>query len=407
MESTAKRASEISFIIGIENIKDMNKHLLKYFTFCLIALLSISCNDSESDLLEHKVFFENKEFILEVEGQESLTYDLQARLSALHSSSVEVSYIIADSSVVEEYNKRHSKKYEIFKTSNANLSSSSSTISVGDIYSEKSVLTLSNLKDVEDGKSYMLPIRIKSSSLPVIDGSDIIYIIINKPVRIMKVGKFQSNYVKVPWVNKFQSLTYEALIYIDRLGDNNTVMGCEGVLILRIGDSALPGKANNLIQIAGNKQFHASTIFEPKKWYHVAFSYDQPSGKAVIYINGEKAAESTWDTPSFDLTSDGGGFFIGKVAGFMWGERPFYGYMSEVRIWNTSRTENQIKQNMLNIDPETAGLAAYYKFNGEDQYQEGSNWFVKDASGNNMNGSANGGNRAIDIVDLEEPVSIK
>lgn len=30
----------------------MNKYLLKYMVFCFIAMLSVSCNDSESDLLD-------------------------------------------------------------------------------------------------------------------------------------------------------------------------------------------------------------------------------------------------------------------------------------------------------------------------------------------------------------------
>lgn len=387
----------------------MNKQLFKYFVFCAIAILLISCNDSEKELLKPKVYFENKEYVLEVEDQTSITYDLQSRLSSMSSSSVEVSYEIADVSVVEEYNQRNGTNYGIFKTSDASLSKGAVTIPQGKIYSETSILQLSNLGEIKEGANYLLPIRIKSSSLPVVDKTDIAYFIINKPVRIFKVGTFNSNYVKVPIVagKPLQSLTYEALIYIDRLGSNNTIMGCEGILIFRIGDLALPNGANNLIQIAGRKQFHATQKFETKKWYHVAFTYDQPSGKAVIYINGEKAADSTWDTPSFDLASDGGGFFVGKVAGFMWGERPFYGYMSEVRLWNVSRTESQVKQNMLDVDPKSNGLAAYYKLNGSDQYQEGTTWYVKDTSGNDMNGLANGGSRAIVITDLNAPVSIK
>ena len=54
------------------------------------------------------------------------------------------------------------------------------------------------------------------------------------------------------------------------------------------------------------------------------------TGKTAIFINGEKASEAVWDIPSFDFGK--GDFFIGKVAGFMWGERPFYGRMSEVRL---------------------------------------------------------------------------
>lgn len=387
----------------------MKKHFFKNITLCTIAIFLFSCNDSESDLLKAKVYFENNEYTLEVEDQESMTYDLYTRLSSIYSSSVEVSYEIADAAVVEDYNNRKGTNYESFNVADADLSSNNVIIKEGDIHSEKSILNLSNMNNIKEGKQYLLPIRIKSSSLPIMDGSNILYFIIKKPVRIMKVSNFNSNYIKVPLTpgSKMTSLTYEALIFMNRLNFNNTIMGCEGKLILRIGDSALPGAANNLIQIAGSKQFHSDQKFETGKWYHVAFTYDQPSGKAVIYINGEKAAEGTWDTPEFDLTTEAGGFFIGKVAGFMWGERPFYGHMSEVRLWNTYRTENQIKQNMLDVDPNTDGLVAYYKLNGTDQYQEGSTWYVKDASGNNMNGLANGGSRALTITDLENPVAIK
>lgn len=183
-------------------------------------------------------------------------------------------------------------------------------------------------------------------------------------------------------------------------------MGTEGILIFRIGDLALPGGHNDWIQIAGNKQYHSTQTFEKGKWYHVAFTYDQPTGKTVIYINGIKAAESSWDAPGFVLANDVG-FNIGKVAGFMWGERPFYGYMSEVRMWSTARTENQIKQNMLTVDPKSEGLDFYYKLNGTDQYEKDGKWYVKDASGHNMDGLANGGSRALNVIDLTAPVEVK
>lgn len=385
----------------------MNKHLLKYVAFSFIVMLLGSCNDSESDLLEPKVYFENKEYVIEVTDAETMTHDLQARVSSLYPSSVEVSYEVADASVVEAYNKRYGTEYETFATSNVKLGSGAAVVPDGQVYAELVSLQFSNLNNVEEGKSYLLPVRIKSASLPVIEGRDIVYFIVNKPVRIMKVARFSSSYVKVPLLpgTLFTSVTYEALIHLDYFGSNNTIMGCEGKLIFRIGDTPLV--AANHLQIAGNKEFSVSQGLEAQKWYHVAFSYDQPTGKAAIYINGEKASEATWDTPNFDLSTAAGGFFIGKVAGFMWGERPFYGRMSEIRLWNVSRTENQIKQNMITVDPKSEGLAAYYKLNGTDQFQDGDIWKVKDASGHDMDGLVNGGYRALQIVDLDEAVSIK
>lgn len=386
----------------------MNKHILNLM-LCFIGILVVSCNnESEEYLLSPKVYFEKNEFTLEVEDQNTITYDLQARLSKMYSSPVEVSYALADSSEVIAYNKRHGTEYVSFDMSNAKLSSDKATVPEGEIYTNKTRLELKNLDKIEEGKPCLLPVRITSSTLPAIASTDVVYIIISKPIRIMKVGRFYSNSIKVPVTasKKFKSVTYEALIYMNSLGSNNTIMGTEGILILRIGDTALPGGHNDWIQIAGEKQYHSTQTFTTGRWYHVAFTYDQPTGKTAIYIDGKKATESTWDTPEFDLSN--GGFFIGKVDGFMWGERPFYGYMSEVRLWNVSRTENQIQQNMLNVDPKSDGLAAYYKLNGTDQYQaDDGKWYVKDASGHNMDGLVNRGNSSLRIIELDNPVVIK
>ena len=89
----------------------MNKYLLKYIAFCFIVMLLGSCNDSESDLLEPKVYFENKEYVIEVTDAEAMTHDLQARVSSLYSSSVEVFYEVADPSIVAAYNKKYGTIY--------------------------------------------------------------------------------------------------------------------------------------------------------------------------------------------------------------------------------------------------------------------------------------------------------
>lgn len=380
----------------------MNMNLLKYMVYFAIGALFCSCNDSEEELLETKVYFEENRVTIEASGDDVLTYDLQARISSLYSTPVEVTYAIADGSAVDEFNTQYGTSYEALDVSKANLESQSVVIDAGEIYAPKVTVKLSGMNSVEEGKTYVLPIRIQSASLPVIDRSGIIYLVISKPIEITTVGNFFSSYIQIPVSpsTPFTSVTYEALIYLDRLGSNNTIMGTEGILILRIGDEALPDGHNDWLQIAGNKQYHSTQAFTTKKWYHVAFTYDQPSGKTVLYINGEKASESTWDTSSFDLSN--GGCFVGKVKDFMWGERPFYGAMSEVRLWKVARTENQIKQNMLSVDPGSDGLAAYYRLDGTDLIQKDNKSYIKDASGNGMDGET-----SISFRELEEPVAIK
>lgn len=381
----------------------MNKNLLKYIACFAIGTLLYSCNESEGDLLETKVYFEESKVSIATSDDDVLTYNLQARISSQYSSPVEITYAIADASAVEDYNSQHGTNYVAFDTSKANLETQSVTIGAGEIYAPNIAVKMSGIKDAEEGKTYVLPIRIQSASLPIIDRSGITYLVISKPIKITTAGSFSSSYIQIPVsaTTPFTSITYEALINLSGFRDNNTIMGTEGTLILRIGDTALPDAHNDWIQIAGEKQFHSSQSFTKNKWYHVAFTYDQPSGKAVLYINGEKVSENTWDTPSFALSTNPG-CFVGKVKGFKWGERPFYGSMSEVRLWKVARTENQIKQNMLSVDPTSDGLAAYYKLNGKDLIQKDGKSYIKDASSNNMDGETN-----ISFTELNAPISVK
>ncbi|GAE14499.1 DUF1735 and LamG domain-containing protein [Bacteroides pyogenes] len=387
----------------------MNKNLFFISVFAFIAIFLSSCDSGEKKLLEPKVYFENKEYQIEVEDQNEITYDLRARLSKMTSEVTTVTYSLAtESDIVTEYNKRNGTNYELFDLSNVKIDNERTNIPVGALYAENRLLQISNLNAVQEGKSYLLPIRIQSASLPVIDGTDIAYFVLRKPVRILRATKLENEFIRVPFLptTPFKSVTYEALIYVNFFGSNNTIMGKEGTLIFRIGDMG-GGLPRDEIQIAGSKQYQSTKKFQKDRWYHVAFTYDQPSGKTAIFINGVKSAESTWDAPGFNLSGEGsGGFFIGKVARFMWGERPFYGQMSEVRVWNAARTENQIQQNMLSVDPKTEGLLVYYKLNGVDQYQKDGKWYVKNASGDDMDGLVNDGLRKLDVVTLENPIRI-
>lgn len=378
------------------------KHLFNYLILGIIALLVQACNnESESDLLEAKVYFENKTQLLSIEGEsETMTVELSSRLTTLTSSPVEVTYSIADKSIVDAYNAKYGTEYEMFDPEHATLSSTSSTIESGDIYSEIIRLELSNLSTVEEGKSFILPIRVQSASVPTLPGTDIAYLFISKPVKITKVGSFSSHYITVPFPSGtfFTSFTYEALVYINYFGSNNTIMGTEGIMILRIGDAGGGVTPEDIIEVAGKQTYKVSEPIKEGKWYHIALTYDQPSGKTAIYVNGSKWAESGWSIPGFDPNADQG-FNIGKIPGFPWGERPLNGYMSEVRVWTVARTETQLKQNMLSVDPQSPGLALYYKLNGSEEQTGGK---IKDSTGK-LESTTNG----ITIKTLDAPIKVE
>lgn len=379
----------------------MNKHRFNYLVLGGMAVLIGACNNSESDLLEPKLYFENREYTLSIEDDSDVkTFELSSRLSSMTSSQVDVSYAIADQRVLDEYNTQYGTAYEMLDASNVKLSSANSTIPSGKLYAENVTLELSNLKTLEDGKSYALPVRVQSTSISTLPGTSIAYFILSKPLKIIRVGTFNSNYisVKFPVGTYFSSFTYEALVYIDWFGSNNTVMGTEGKMILRIGDAGGGVTPKDILEVAGTQGYKVKEALKANRWYHIALTYDQPLGKTAIYVNGSKWAGSDWAIPGFEPNSDVG-FNIGKIPGFPWGERPLYGKMSEVRVWSVARTENQLKQNMLAVDPKSEGLALYYKLNGSETQEGGS---IKDATGL-IDGTTNG----IAITTLDTPVTIE
>ena len=378
----------------------MNKHIFKHIAVAFAACCVVSCQDSESDLLKQKVYFDgNLQKVEMPDTGSTLDVDITSRLSNKQGEAVEVSYSLADSSLVALYNSKYGTDYVAFKHQNVTFSKTSSTIAAGSIYADKVSLTLNNLDQLQEGKNYMLPVKLQSSSAPIIGGEDVEYIVLSKPVKITKAGDFYNKYisVKFPSGTYFKSFTFEALVQSIWWGNNCTIMGSEGLMILRVGDVG-GGIPAGILQIAGRQHYEAPEKLQINKWYHVAVTYDQATGKTVMYLNGTKWAESAWNISGFDPNADVG-FNIGKIPGFPWGERPFYGYMSEVRVWSVARTENQIKQNMLGVNPKSDGLELYFKMDGSET-----------VNGNKIKDAAKGiecTTGGLEFATLAQPVTMK
>lgn len=92
------------------------------------------------------------------------------------------------------------------------------------------------------------------------------------------------------------------------------------------------------------------------EWQHVAFVVDDLANMAYIYRNGNLVSSASWTgtipgDPSTSLT-------------LSQSSEPFGGAMDDVRIWNTVRTQDQIRSNMnFELNGNEAGLVAYYTFN--------------------------------------------
>ena len=93
------------------------------------------------------------------------------------------------------------------------------------------------------------------------------------------------------------------------------------------------------------------------EWIHVAFTFNGTTCK--LFVNGELA----------DSTDQAAGLIPNQVPISLIG-RKFIGKMDEIRIWNTSREQEQIQSTMngeLNGDEE--GLIAYYPMSVNENWQ--------------------------------------
>jgi hypothetical protein len=124
-------------------------------------------------------------------------------------------------------------------------------------------------------------------------------------------------------------------------------------------------------------------------WNHVAMTFDVPAKTICFYLNG-KLVKKQENVPLFypndmlhlDTSSrpvNWNSCFIGKSTDGDNGVNYFPGDIREMRIWNVIRTQEEIASSMINVDPKTDGLKAYWKFD------EGTGKSIKDYSASGIN----------------------
>ena len=120
--------------------------------------------------------------------------------------------------------------------------------------------------------------------------------------------------------------------------------------------------------------------WEVGHWYHVAVTID-PTAGMQMYING--VLQQSQD-PSTQAIGAQSGAPTDRVSLAKWGNlniRYFRGELDEVRLWETSRSQEAIRNNMTRkLTGTEPGLRAYYRFD------EDSGDFLLDSSPNGFDG---------------------
>ena len=130
----------------------------------------------------------------------------------------------------------------------------------------------------------------------------------------------------------------------------------------------------------------SSSTISTDTWYHVAFTNSKSYGRIRIYINGNLDNSENWSSGGYGLTSTTNPIGVGAS---VWDgiDNPsnfFDGEMSDIRFWDSERTQsaiNNYKNSTLNTN---STLKLYYKLN------EGSGSTINDLSGNTITGTARG-----------------
>jgi hypothetical protein len=383
-------------------MKKINKYTLLLILF--IAIIS-SCKKKEDD----KSPFDNVVFIQQAEKISTETVNLkdkdvtierslQAQLAYPANENVVVEYS-ADLSLTDKYNKTYNKTVTALPSKYFTLKSTTVTVAAGQVSSgalSQAVISFSNLSEIKRGDVYVLPITLNvvSGNVSALNASKTYYYIIQKGAPITVVADITANYLSIPAfssgggsnLNNLTQVTFEALVKGDDWDSKgkiiSSVMGIEGYFLMRIGDGG--GYPAGQIQFAGNAgnfpNADLNKALKKGEWNHIALTYDKATNVIVIYVNGKEQSRGSRTFTGNTISLARPDFYIGKSYD---NDRDIRGQISECRIWNKVRTQTEIADNMYELDPKTAGLQAYWKFD------EGTGVDVKDYSPNGYNAKAN------------------
>lgn len=108
-----------------------------------------------------------------------------------------------------------------------------------------------------------------------------------------------------------------------------------------------------------SKSYWSGSELAVGEWIHLAATIDASGSVSNIYVNG--VAQSVALSGTASAAAIVGNLEIGSYQGSAF----FDGLIAEVRVWNTVRTQTQIRDNMNNsLTGAEAGLVGYWKGNG-------------------------------------------
>lgn len=354
---------------------------MRNINICLVfvILLFTACQPN-NDVIDNQVYFTDsqkdiiKKVTLDDTGAKSF---ISSRLAKSTSSELKVHYTINED-ILNDYNARNGTAYKLLPSSFYTLPSET-VIKAGNVSADPVELLVKPLgASVAVYDKFAIPLEIQQ----VEGGVDILkpsakLIVVLDQVVTTSVPYFSGatlGFVYQPesMAEGITAWTWEANVNLDAYNRNNVALWSiygpnnKPIIYSRFGDltcdlNQFQGK------VSGTGKLESITRFSPKKWYHIAMTYDGTNIR--FYIDGVLDFITPHSTPgeTFTLMK----FVFGHNA-----SAPVNGYANELRFWTVCRSQGEIANNMYVVAPDTEGLFIYWKCD------EGSGKNVKDHSFN-------------------------
>jgi len=164
----------------------------------------------------------------------------------------------------------------------------------------------------------------------------------------------------------------QSLVLLSKTGVANIFWGLRFVAVTQ--------KFSVLTRNTTNYETSGTTTVTPNTWYHVAGVFESDTSR-TLYVNGVSEATQT-DSVTFDSTS------LKVLMGLLRTSSPaayLNGNLSDVRVWNTARTAQEIADNYnKRLIGNESGLVGYWKLD------KGSGTTVADSTTNANAGTITG-----------------
>lgn len=348
---------------------------MKFYSYISAALLVAgvtftSCNDSET--VDNRVMDISaiKPSSVLIDGMaDSSTQRFNLTMVNPVNEKVSVVYGV-DESLVEAYNAIFNESAIMLPKDNYNLVESVAVFAPGGVTSSDVVVDITNLNTLDRNIVYVLPIAVKSSTVPVLESQKVRYIVVRGAALINVVCDIIENNGSLikpraaSGLNNLTQMTFQCIFNVEEWGGKDaniqSIAGIEGSWLLRISDSGLPANQLQFVTPSGNLT-DASWQFNDKQWVCMTFTWDAPNSAATLFIDGVKKATVTGRTQE-GVSWGNDEFYIGKSYN---DNRWLNGTISEVRVWNRILSDAEIAEPLqpYAVATDAEGLVSHWKFN--------------------------------------------